>query len=107
MWFPISNYGDAIVSGYITNIFLRLQIAVSKRYSTIETKEAARIGHSGFIFRLSIEVKAEVRKKKCVMSNTGSFICFNRNISKLYNNSIVAKTNGMTCIPTTTLKWVY
>jgi len=25
----------------------------------------------------------------------------------LYNTSIVAKTNGMTFNPTTTLKWVY
>ena len=107
MWCPISNYDDPIVRVYIINIFLRLRIAVGKRYSTIETKEVARIGHSGFIFRLSTQVKDEVRKKKCGMSNTGSFLCFNSNISKLYNNSIVAKTNVMTFIPTTTLKWVY
>jgi hypothetical protein len=76
-------------------------------HSTIETKEVARIGHSGFIFQLSIQVKDEVRNKKCGVSNTDSFLFFNSNISKLYNNSIVAKTNGMTFIPTTTLKWVY
>jgi hypothetical protein len=107
MWCPISNYDDAIVRGYIINIFLRLRIAVRKRYNTIETTEVARIGHIGLIFRLSIQVKDEVRKKKCGMSNTGSFLCFNSNISKLYNNSIIAKTNGMTFTPTTTLKWVY
>ena len=104
---PIPNYDDAIIRGYIINIFLRLRIAVRKIYNTIETKKVARIGHSGFIFRLITQVKNEVRKKKYGMSKTGSFLCFNSNISKLYNNSIVAKTNGMTFIPTTTLKWVH
>jgi hypothetical protein len=38
---PMQNYDDAIVRGYIINIFLRLRIVVGKRYSTIET---TRIG---------------------------------------------------------------
>jgi hypothetical protein len=50
---------------------------VGKRHSTIETNEVARIGHSGFIFSLSTQVKDEVRKKKCGMFNAGSFLCFN------------------------------
>jgi hypothetical protein len=117
-------------------------------YSTIETKEAARIGYNGFLFphsysgdglgaarigyngflfphsysgdglgayitgfffRMSTQVKAEVRstktvtwvrmrKRKPVISNTDKFFCFNNNVSNVYNNSVVAKTNGMAYI---------
>ena len=51
-------------------------------YSTIETKEAARIGYNGFLFRMS----------------TGKFFCFNNNVSNLYNNSVVVKIIGMAYI---------
>ena len=55
---------------------------------------------TGFFFRMSTQVKAEVRmrKKKPVISNTGKFFCFNNNVSNLYNNSVVAKINGMAYI---------
>jgi hypothetical protein len=79
------------------------------RYSTIETKESARIGYNGFLFRTSTQVKAEVRstkavtrvrmrKKKPVISNTGKFFCFNNNVYNLYNNSVVDKINGIAYI---------
>jgi hypothetical protein len=51
-------------------------------YSTIETKEAARIGYNGFLFRMS----------------TDKFFCFNNNVSNLYNNSVVVKIIGMAYI---------
>ena len=41
--------------------------SLSIRYSTIKTKEAARIG---------------------------KFFCFNNNVSNLYNNSVVEKNKG-------------
>jgi hypothetical protein len=37
----------------------------------------------------------------------GNFFCFNNNVSNLYNNSVVEKTNGMASNPTTTLKLIY
>ena len=46
-----------------------------------------------------------ILKKKPVISNTGNFFCFNNNVSNLYNNIVVEKTNGMTFNPTTTLNW--
>ena len=63
----------------------------------------------GFFFRMSTQVKAEVRstmavtrvrmrKKKPVISNTRKFFCFNNNVSNLYNNSVVEKINGMAYI---------
>ena len=81
-------------------------IHTSIGYSTIETKEAARIGYNGFLFRNRTRVKAEVRstnavtwvrmrKKKPVISNTGKFFCFNNNVSNLYNNSVVKTIYGM------------
>jgi len=48
-----------------------------------------------------------MRKKKPVIFNTGNLFCFNNNVSNLYNNSAVEKTNGMTFNPTTTLKLIY
>ena len=36
------------------------------RYSTIEIKEAARIGYNGFLFCMSTQGKAEVRSTKAV-----------------------------------------
>ena len=39
-----------------------------------------------------------MRKKKPDISNTGKFFCFNNNVSNLYNNSVVAKTYGMSYI---------
>ena len=76
------------------------------KYSTIETKEVLDI--MGFFFRMSTQVKAEVRstkavtwvrmrKKKPVISNTGKFFSFNNNVSNLYNNS-VEKIYGMAYI---------
>ena len=79
------------------------------RNSTIETKEVTRIGYNRFFFRMSTQVKAEVRstkavtwvrmrKKKPVISNTGTFFCFNNNVSNLYNNSVVEIIYGMAYI---------
>ena len=67
---------------------------------------------TSFFFRVSTQVKAEVRrvqmrKKKAVISNTGNFFCLNNNVSNLYNNSVVEKTNGMAFNPNTTLKLIY
>jgi hypothetical protein len=64
---------------------------------------------TGFFFRMSTQVKAEVRstkaviwvrmrKKKPAISNTGKFFCFNNSVSNLYNNSVVAKIYGMAYI---------
>jgi hypothetical protein len=39
-----------------------------------------------------------MRKKNPVVSNTGKFICFNNNVSNLYNNSVVEKIYGMAYI---------
>jgi hypothetical protein len=33
------------------------------RYSTIETKEAVRIGYNGFLFSMSTQMKTEVRSQ--------------------------------------------
>jgi hypothetical protein len=42
-------------------------------------------------------MKAEVHSAKAVvrMRKTGKFICFNNNVSNLYNNSVVEKIYGM------------
>ena len=59
--------------------------------------------------RWGLGVKAEVRstkvvtwvrmrKKNPVISNTGIFICFNNNVSNLYNNSVVEQIYGMAYI---------
>ena len=83
------------------------------RYSTIETKEAARIGYNGFLFPHSYSLRTSaftwvrMRKKRPVISNTGNLFCFNNNVSNLYNNSAIEKTNGTTFNPTTTLKLIY
>ena len=70
---------------------------ISIRYNTIETKEAARIGYNGFLF--SHEYSGEGRGGgKNATSNTGKFFCFNSTVSKLYNNSVVEKINGMAYI---------
>ena len=71
---------------------------------------------AGFFFRMSTQIKAEVRstkavtfrtsavtwvrmrKRKPVISNTGKFFCFNNNVSNLYNNSVVEKINFMAYI---------
>jgi hypothetical protein len=64
---------------------------------------------TGFFFHMSTQVKAEVRstkavtwvrmrKKNPVISNTGKFICFNNNVSNLYNNSVVEQIYGMAYI---------
>jgi hypothetical protein len=64
---------------------------------------------TGFFFRMSTQVKAEVRstkavtrvqmrKKKPVISNTGKFFCFNNNVYNVYNNSVVDKINDMAYI---------
>jgi putative effector of murein hydrolase LrgA (UPF0299 family) len=37
-----------------------------------------------------------MRKKNPVISNMGKFICFNNNVSNLYNNSVVEKIYGNT-----------
>ena len=42
--------------------------------------------------------RVRMRKKNPVISNTGKFICFNNDVSNLYNNSVVQKINGMAYI---------
>ena len=80
-----------------------VSLSISRiRYSTIETKEALRIEYNGFIFCMSTLVKSEVcctkaftrvrmKKRKPVISNKGTFICFNNSVSSLYNYKIFKK----------------
>jgi len=67
-------------------------IIVQDRFITIETKEFAVLHRTGFFFRMSTQVKAEVRttkaftwvrmwKKKPVIFNTGRFFYFNSYVS--------------------------
>ena len=58
----------------------------------LKQKKRPVLDITGFFFRMSTQVKA-------VISNTGNFFCFNNNVSNLYNNSVVEKTNGMTFNP--------
>ena len=74
-------------------------------YSTIETKEADRIGYNGFLFPHEYSGEGrdtspeyECAKKKPVISNTSKFFCFNNNVSNLYYNSVVEKIYGMAYI---------
>jgi hypothetical protein len=39
-----------------------------------------------------------MRKKNPVISNTRKFLCFNNNVSNLYNNSVVEKIYGLAYI---------
>jgi hypothetical protein len=68
----------------------------------LKQKKRPVLDITGFFFRMSTQVKAEVRstkavtrvqmrKKKPVISNTGNLFCFNNNVSYLYNNSVVEK----------------
>jgi hypothetical protein len=86
-----------------------MYVYICIRYSTIDTKEADVMDITGFFFRMSTQVMAEVRstkavtwvrmrKKKPVISNTGKFVCFNNNVFNLYNNSVVEKINDMAYI---------
>jgi hypothetical protein len=52
-------------------------------YIIIQTKEAARIGYNGFLFRIRTQVL--MRKKKPAISNTGCFFCFNSTVSYTRN----------------------
>jgi hypothetical protein len=45
-----------------------------------------------------------MRKKKPVISNTGKFVCFNNNVSNLYDNSVVEQINFMAYIFTLLIK---
>jgi hypothetical protein len=91
------------------DVTLAPELITCIRYSTIETKEAARIGYNGFLFRMRTQVKTDVRttkavtlvrmrNKKPVISNTGKFFCFNYNVYNVYNNSVVEKIGDMTYI---------
>jgi hypothetical protein len=84
----------------------------------LKQKKRRVLDITGFFFRMSTQVKAEVRstkavtwvrmrKKKPVISNTGKLFSFNNNVSNLHNNSVVEKINGMTFNQTTTLKLIY
>jgi hypothetical protein len=46
-------------------------------------------------------------KENLYISNMGKFFGFNNNVTNLYNNSVVEKTNGMAFNQTTTLKLIY
>ena len=61
MWYPISDYDGTIIIINPINIFQRLRIAVSKGYSTIETKEEVRIGHSGVLFQPEYSDEGEMQ----------------------------------------------
>ena len=80
-------------------------------YDTVLLKQKERpvLDIAGFFFRMSTQAKAKVhstkvvtwvrmRKKNHVISNTGKFMCFNNNVSNLYNNSVVEKIYGMAYI---------
>jgi hypothetical protein len=84
----------------------------------LKQKKRPVLDITGFFFRMSTQVTALVlrtsaftwvlmRKKKPVISNTGNLFCFNNNVSNLYNNSVVDKTNGMAFNSTTPLKLIY
>ena len=71
----------------------------------LKQKKRPVLDITGFFFRMSTQVKAEVRstkavtwvrmrKKYPVISNTGKFFCFNNNVSNLYNNSVIANIYG-------------
>ena len=75
----------------------------------MKQKKRTVLDITGFFFRMSTQVKAEVRstktatwvrmrKKNSVISNTGKLFCFNNNVSNLYNNSVVEKIYGMAYI---------
>ena len=68
-------------------------------YSTIETKEADRIGYNEFLFphEYSGEGRAQIHAEKETryIRYTGKFFCFNNNVCNLYNNSVVEKIYGM------------
>ena len=91
MWYPISEYGGTIIIIYLINIFHRLRIAVSKIYSTVETKEAVRIGHSGLLFQPDYSGEGGGAQKEICYVQYGSCFCFNSNVFNLYNNTIVAR----------------
>jgi hypothetical protein len=72
----------------------------------LKQKKRPVLDITGFFFRMSTQVKTEVRstkavtwvrirKKKPVISNTGKFFRFNNNVSNLYNDSVVEKIYGM------------
>jgi hypothetical protein len=62
------------ISFYICQIYMcRTWIT----YSTIETKEDQAF------------TSVRMRKMKSVISNTGSFFCFNSTVSNLYNNDVI------------------
>ena len=46
-------------------------------------------------FHLKAVTWVRMRKKKPVISSTGKFVCFNNNVSNLYNNRVVEKIYGM------------
>ena len=66
----------------LNNSHTKLRRYIRIGYSTIETKEVARIGYNGFLF--PHEYSGEGQKP--VISNTGNFFCFNSTVSNLYNN---------------------
>jgi len=81
-------------------VSLNYRVATSIRYSTIETKEAARIGYNGFLFPHEYSARVRIikaftcvlmRKRKPVIFNT--FFCFNSNESNLYNNDVIIYKN--------------
>jgi hypothetical protein len=97
MWNVYTTISYYFIVYYMLRINRNHIHALSIRYSTIETKEAARIGYNitGFFFSMSTQVKAGVRstkavtwermrKMKLVISNSGTFFCFNNNVSNLY-----------------------
>jgi hypothetical protein len=67
----------------------------------LKQKKRPVLDITGFFFRMSTQAKAKavtrvrMRKKNPVISNTGKFICFNNNVSNLYNNSVVEKIYGI------------
>ena len=85
---------------------ISLCFLVYGRYMLLKQKRRPVLDITGFLFRMSTQVKAEVRSTKAVtwvrmreknpvISNTGKFFCFNNNVSNLYNNSVVEKIYGM------------
>jgi hypothetical protein len=77
---------------FLTSYCLILLIFSCKRYSTVVTKEAARIGNNGFLFphEYSGESHGGTQAgKKSLYSIRETSFCINSNVSNLHNNDVM------------------
>ena len=92
-------------SGLCLGLNLYIVLIMYKIQYLLKQKKRPVLDITGFVFRMSIQVKVEVRstktftlvplrKKNPVRSNMVSFFCINSNVSNLYNNdAIIYKIN--------------